>query len=143
VVDRTEDLKRQLSALADQLKRGNSAAATGQDGDGGAAADTTALAAVNAALTRVTALRTRLTRPTPTMGYRQAPMLREELTSLARNVTQPLAPPTDPQRLRLEELKQETAQVRAELDTILQQTVPELNRMLGSYPHVMGGEPLK
>jgi hypothetical protein len=139
VIDRTEDLKKQLASLGDLLKRGDLAPRpVGQDGDG-PGADSTVQAAVQAALKRVTDLRTRLTRPTPVMGYRQAPMLREELNALAGNINRPLSPPTDPQKQRLEELKQEMAQVRAELDAILQQTVPELNRMLGSYPHVVGG----
>ncbi len=144
VIDRTEDLKKQLAALGEMLKRSDvAAAASGQDGDDGRAADTAAVSAVQAALKRVTDLRTRLTRPAPAMGYRQAPMLREELTSLFGAVSRPLAPPTDPQKVRLEELKQETAQVTAELNAILDQTVPELNRMLGAYPHVVGGTPLK
>ncbi len=143
VIDRTEDLKKQLSALADLLKRSDvAAAASGQDGNG-RHADTTAVVAVRAALKRVTDLRERLTRPTPAMGYRQYPRLREELTSLAGNVIRPLAPPTEPQKRRLGELRQQTAQVVAELNAIVGQTVPEVNRILGTYPHIAGGTPLR
>ena len=142
VIDRTDDLKKQLSTLADLLKRPAASAATDGGGRNGAAregADSTALAAVQGALKRVTDLREGLTRPTPSMNYRQYPRLREELTSLFGAVARPLAPPTAAQRLRLEELKQETAQATGELNAILSQTVPELNRMLGTFPHVVGG----
>ena len=144
VVDRTEDLRKQLSSLADQLRLGGvAAAATGQDGNGRARADTAVVAAVQAALKRVTDLRESLTRPTPSMGYRQYPRLREELTSLAGSVMRPLAPPTEAQKRRLGELKEQTARVVAEMNAIVGETVPELNRMLGTYPHVVGGAPVR
>lgn len=145
VVDRTEDLKQQLSTLADLLKRPAASAATDGGGNGGVrdGADSTALAAVTAALQRVTTLREGLTRPTPSMNYRQYPRLREELTSLFGAVARPLAPPTAAQRVRLEELKRETGQAVGELNAIQSQTVPELNRMLGTYPHVVGGPPVR
>lgn len=140
VIDRTEDLRKQLAGLVEQLQRPVAAAAS--DGNG-AAADSAALAAVKRALDKVNDLRGRLNRPPPRMGYRQYPRLREELQSLGGAISRPVAPPTEPQQRRLEELRQETAAVVGELNQLLTQTVPELNRMLGTRPHIVAGQPLR
>jgi photosystem II stability/assembly factor-like uncharacterized protein len=139
VVDRTEDLKAQLASLEQRLRSWGGAASDGL----GASADTAALEAVRRALEQVTALRGKLTRPIPGLSYRQYPRLREELQSLYVAILRPHAPPTEPQKRRLEELRAEAEAVVSELNTILTRTVPELNRLLGQRPHIVAGQPLR
>jgi hypothetical protein len=140
VIDRTEDLKKQLTGLIENLGKTTMAAADGGNGSNGSPrADTALVAATRAALQRVTDLRARLTRPIQGLGYRQYPRLREELTSLMGAVARPLARPTDAQMLRLGELKTETAQVVGEANAIVTDVIPELNRRLGETPHIVPG----
>lgn len=141
IVDRTEDLKDQLTALQQRLRP--AAAASDSRDPNGNAQDTALVTAVRAALDQVAALRGKLTRPIPGLGYRQYPRLREELQSLYGAIQRPQAPPTEPQKKRLEELKAETARTVAELNTIIERTVPELNRLLGQHPHIVAGQPLR
>jgi ABC-type transporter Mla subunit MlaD len=143
VVDRMEDLKRQLGGLIENLGKTAAAAADGGNGSTGPSSDTALVAAARAALQRVTDLRAKLTRPLPGLGYRQYPRLREELTSLLGSITRPLAAPTEPQKRRLAELRSETQQVLTEANTIVTGLIPDLNRRLGNTPHVVGGEVLR
>ncbi|MBI3982583.1 MAG: hypothetical protein HY337_06705 [Gemmatimonadetes bacterium] len=140
VIDRTEDLKKQLTGLIENLGKTTMAAADGGNGSNGSSrADTALVAATRAALQRVTDLRAKLTRPIQGLGYRQYPRLREELTSLMGAGARPLARPTDAQMLRLGELKTETAQVVSEANAIVTDVIPELNRRLGEAPHIVPG----
>lgn len=140
VVDRTEDLKTQLSALQERLR---SSAGAVSNGPTAAPADSTALKAIRSALEKVMALRDKLTRPTPRMSYRQYPRLREELQSLYGSIQRPHAPPTEPQKRRLEELRAETDAVVSELNGILTGPVAEVNRLLGQHPHIVAGQPVR
>ena len=136
VIDRTEDLKKQLTVVIENLQKPIAAAASGGGHESnGSPADTAALAAARSALERVTGLRAKLTRPLPGLGYRQFPRLREELLSLSGAIARPLAPPTEAQKHRLGELKAETAAVVSEMGTVETQ-VADLNRRLEGVPHV-------
>lgn len=126
VVERCDDLSRQLTALADRLKREKSPAEP----------------ALAQALEQVKGLRERLTRPTPSMIYRQQPRIREELQALSFAIGGTIAPPTDSQRLRLDELKAETAQVVAEANAILK-AVDAINERLKDRPAIAVGEAIK
>ena len=84
--------------------------------------------------------RIRSRKPTPSMMYRQQPRIREELQSLGFAIGGTIAPPTEPQKLRLEELKSETAQLVAEANAILK-GVAAINEQLKERPAiVLGGE---
>jgi hypothetical protein len=132
VVDRTENLTKQLTALSDGLKPRGRAESAG----GAAGPSSPAEAAVTRALDRLKGLRDKLTRPAQGLMYRTPPRLREELGSLSGAIGGPIAPPTEPQKLRLEELKQETAAVAAELEEILGKEIAEVNELLKDRPQV-------
>jgi photosystem II stability/assembly factor-like uncharacterized protein len=144
LVERTEDLTKQLTTLQETLQKPG-ATATTTDGNGNGLEPTTAAAgaAISNALDQLKRFRDRLTRPTPTMSYRQAPRIREEIASLSNAIGNVQAAPTEPQKQRLQELTAETERVVAELNGILNKTVPELNSLLAGSPHVVAGAPVK
>jgi hypothetical protein len=86
-------------------------------------------------LSRVRGFRDGLTRPTPTFGYRQYPRLREELTSLMNAIGGPAAPPTEPQRLRLNELRGEVERTQSAFGEV-EAGVARLNALLVDWPHI-------
>ena len=120
MVGRSDDLARQLGELEGRLPR---------------TAPDSVRAAVSDALSRVRDFRGSLTRPTPTFGYRQYPRLREDLNSLANAISGPAAPPTEPQRLRLDELRAEVERTQAAYGDI-EGRVGRLNAMLREWPHI-------
>jgi hypothetical protein len=127
VIDRTNDLIRQLSALTDNLRRN-------------APNEKEAMAEAEGALSDLRKLRDeKLLRPLPGLGYRQYPRLREEVQTLYGNVTRPLARPTDPQVLRQGELTTETTQVQQELNTVISGRIAKLNGLLKNLPHIISG----
>lgn len=150
VIDRTEDLTKQLTTVAEVLKKQAPATTTSSagNGDGGAregvqsGAPGQAGAALEKAIADVKSLRSQLTRPIP-MGYRYPPQLREEVSSLASAIGGAMARPTDPQTTRLDELKRETERVVSTLNTFVTKTIPEINAMLAQTPHVVAGTAIK
>jgi hypothetical protein len=125
VIDRTNDLIRQLTSLAENLRRN-------------APNEKEALAETEGALADLKKLRDeKLLRPLPGLGYRQYPRLREEIQSLYGNVSRPMARPTDPQVLRQGELVTETTQVQQELNTVISGRIAKLNTLLKNLPHVL------
>ena len=145
IVERTDDLIRQLTALADQLRRAPrtapSVAAEAGAGRGGdiqappAAAGPAQL--VSAALKDLRTLGdTDLARPLQGLNYRQYPRLREEVQSLSGAVTRTAARPTDAQKLRMQELVAETDRVAAALNKIISGPVAEVNKALSGTPHI-------
>ena len=107
-IEHANSLIEQLTALGDRLKKQHSSPALEKE--------------VAAALEAVTKLRDeQLTRPYPSMGYRQYPRVAEEIRSLSGSVSRAQAKPTDPETGRLKELT-------AELD----KDVAALNQIVGS-----------
>jgi len=143
MLERTDDLTKQLSSLAEALKK--APAPTPTEGGNGGAMKTVAAPgdSVAAALKQLKEFRDRLTRPIPGLNYRQAPRLREELNALAGAINRVIAPPTEPQKARLQELSAETAKTVAEFNGILSTTIEGLNQMLAAAPRIVAGEPIR
>ncbi|HSF15923.1 MAG TPA: hypothetical protein VLK65_10265 [Vicinamibacteria bacterium] len=129
VIDTTAALHEQLENLENTLK------------DSGPDDAELAIEAVGTALQEVKDLEDRLQRPIPGLGYRQYPRIREELRSLARAISDAAARPTEPQMVRLEQLRQETAEVVNDLSRLLSTTIRDLNGSLGAYPKILVGKP--
>ena len=55
------------------------------------------------------------------------------------SVSGPIAPPTEAQKLRLRELKDETAKAVAVLNALLDGSIKRINEKLSGQPHVMTG----
>jgi photosystem II stability/assembly factor-like uncharacterized protein len=127
VIERTEDLSRQLQTVVDRLKKGSSPA----------------LPVAEAALKQTKDLRGRLTRPTQGLGYRSAPRLREEIQALAGAVGGTAARPTEPQKVRLGELRAETDRVVADLGTLTKDAIGRLNEQLRDEPLVAVGREVR
>lgn len=89
---------------------------------------------------RSTANKTGVNRP---FGYRYPPRLREEVQSLMGSITSPIAPPTEPQMLRLREVTDETQKAVAELNGIISGSVRRINEKLSSQPHVVTGSAVR
>jgi photosystem II stability/assembly factor-like uncharacterized protein len=153
VVGRVDDLTRQLTALTDTLRRGQEAGPiTTEGGDVSAnsgnapprrgAGPSGVAADIRTALDQLRKLRATLVREC-TMNYRCPPKLREETNSLLNSVTGPIAPPTEGQKLRLREVKEEIAKAVAELNTIASTTIKKINDQLSGQPHIMAGAPIR
>lgn len=145
LVGRTESLQRQLAALDRQLGGAPAdGAAAGAPGAAAAAekaappagADAAILADVRVATDRLKELRDKLTRPTPTFGYRQVPRARELLQSLGFAIDGASAPPTDGQLTVLAELEGEVARLGSELDGIVGGPVAAVNQKMAGRPRV-------
>lgn len=127
VIDRTNDLIRQLTDLTGNIRRN-------------APSERAALDEAEAALVALRTLRDeKLLRPMPGLGYRQYPRLREEVGSLLGAVTRTITKPTDAQASRHTELTGETRQVQQELQAIMNGRITRLNEMLRNLPHVLVG----
>ncbi len=77
-----------------------------------------------------------LKRPVDGLSYRQRPRLREELRSLMRAIDGTNARPTEPQILRLGELRDETETVVNRYNSIIANEVAEINKMFRNFPQV-------
>ena len=151
VVARVEDLTRQLTTLAETMRRAPDAApaAAGRAGDGngtGPAANAgqsdNAMGDINAALDEMKKLRATLVREA-SFGYRYPPKLREEVNSLMGSVSSPIAAPTEPQMVRLREVTEETQKAVADLNAIIAGSIRRVNEKLSSQPHVVTGSALR
>jgi hypothetical protein len=131
-VERANCLLQQLTTLQDRLKRSPVRTTTT---DGPAPGDL--LNAVNAALdASKKLLEDDLTRPYPSMGYRQYPRLREEIQSLSGSVSRAVARPTDPEALRMKELQQELDEAIGRLNRIQTDQVGKINEMMKAAPFI-------
>ena len=131
-VERANSLVQQLTTLQDRLKRSPVRTTTT---DGPAPGDL--LNAVNAALdASKKLLEDDLTRPYPSMGYRQYPRLREEIQSLSGSVSRAVARPTDPEALRMKELQQELDEAIGRLNRIQTDQVGKINEMMKAAPFI-------
>ncbi|HEY2825224.1 MAG TPA: FlgD immunoglobulin-like domain containing protein [Gemmatimonadales bacterium] len=123
VVQRTDDLVTQLSALDVQLAHPAAA-------DGPAPAGATDL--VGNTLTKLKTFKAdSLARPLAGLGYRQYPRLREEVGSLNGAIGGALAGPTDAQLLRIRELTAETEALTAWLNAVVATDVARINQLMG------------
>jgi hypothetical protein len=127
VVDRTDDLIRQLTALVENIRRN-------------APNERAALTEAEGALVELRKLRDeKLVRPLQGLGYRQYPRLREEVNSLYGSVSGTITRPTNAQASRHTELTGETTQVQQELQGIVNGRIAKLNDLLKNLPHVLVG----
>ncbi len=125
-----ESLEQQITSLV--------AALHGTSGDG----RDELTAACNGALKELERFKDWLTRPPPRMGYRQAPRLREELLSLMNSISSTASRPTEAERMRLAELKTETAEAAATFNRFLESTISGINNRAGSYPRIIVDRPI-
>jgi prefoldin subunit 5 len=152
LVANIDDLTKQLTALGETMRKVPEAGATtaGRAGDGdrgGPVAATAgqsenAMADINAALDELKKLRATLVREAP-FGYRYPPKLREEVQSLMGSITSAIAPPTEPQLLRLREVTDETQKAVADLNPIISGSIRRVNEKLSNQPHVITGPAVK
>ena len=80
-----------------------------------------------------------LTRPAPAMGYRDKPRLREEIRSLMRAIDSPVNAPTEPQIVRLAQLHDERDAARDAYETLVADSIAQLNEMAADMPQVLVG----
>jgi hypothetical protein len=142
MLERIDDLTRQLGQLETELKR-TAAPRPTDSGDEGAPVQADPLSAVGAALKELKEFRGRLTRPVPGLNYRQAPRLREEIQSLGGAITRVAAAPTEPQKLRLQELQAETDQAVADFGALVQRAIGGINQLLSGRPRLNLGAPIR
>jgi photosystem II stability/assembly factor-like uncharacterized protein len=150
VVARVDDLTRQLTTLNESMRRVPDPAATaGRAGEGAGDGNSSgpvarpaqsddAAADITAALDELKRLRARLVREAP-FGYRYPPRLREEVQSLGGSINSAIAPPTEPQMLRLREVTEETQKAVADLTAIIGGPIKRVNEKLSSQPHIVVG----
>jgi len=129
VVNRVDNLTAQLNTLSGTVRRGAS------EGDG-------APAELAAALDELKKLRATLVREGQ-FGYRYPPKLREEVNSLLNSVSGPIAAPTEAQKLRMREVKEEAEKTGAELNAIINGSIRRLNEKLAGQPHVNASAPVR
>ncbi|HXG90812.1 MAG TPA: hypothetical protein VNN73_00390 [Blastocatellia bacterium] len=151
-VARVDDLTKQLTTLAETFKKGaDVAATTAGDGEGGGDGAGRAMsrsqgdgvqADINAALDELKKLRATLVREAP-FTYRYPPRLREEVNSLMNSITGVIAPPTEPQKLRLREVNDDTAKAVADLNAIINGSIKRVNDKLAGQPHIVAGATVK
>jgi len=152
VVARVDDLTRQLTTLSETMRRVPDAAATAAvragDGDGGgpvarsSSQSDNATADINTALDELKKLRATLVREAQ-FGYRYPPKLREEVQSLSGSISAAIAPPTEPQMLRLREVTEETQKTVADLNAIISGGIRRVNEKLSSQPHIVTGSAVR
>jgi hypothetical protein len=125
IIDRSEDLIGQLTALVDNIRKN-------------APNEREALNEAEGALVELKKLRDeKLLRPIPGLGYRQYPRLREEVGSLSGSVSRTITRPTDAQARRHTELVTETGTVQQELQGIVNGRIAKLNGLLKNLPHII------
>jgi hypothetical protein len=123
-VEHANSLIEQLKALSDRLKKQKGPAALAEQ--------------VKAALDAVTKLRDdELTRPYPSMGYRQYPRVSEEIRSLSGSVSRAQAKPTDPETGRIKELTVELDKDVAALNRIVGGEISAINESMRSSPYII------
>jgi len=147
-----DDLNKQLTTLSETMRKvaepATTAASRAGDGDdrGPVAATANqsdnAMADITAALDELKKLRATLVREAP-FGYRYPPKLREEVQSLMGSINSPIAPPTEPQLLRLREVTDETQKAVADLNGIIGGSIRRVNEKLSNQPHVVAGPAVK
>ncbi|MBL7855021.1 MAG: hypothetical protein JNL17_11525 [Cyclobacteriaceae bacterium] len=134
MINRTDDLLKQLGQLKDRVKNG------GAD----AGVDATVAGQIDEAIKKLKEYEDEiLRRPPPNMGYRQRPRLREEISSLLGDVDDATARPTQPQLERLGELKRENQEAAGQLDRLISDYVAPINDKVKNLPQVVVGKEQK
>jgi hypothetical protein len=80
-----------------------------------------------------------LKRPPPAMNYRVKPRLREEIRSLLRAVDSPINAPTEPQVLRLAQLREEKAEAEAAHRAFVDGRIAAINAKAKAMPQILVG----
>lgn len=145
VVARIDDLTAQLNSLMERQMQSQMqarTAASGSDGNGGQAVQPNVGADIRAGLDGLKKLRTGLVREC-NMGYRCQSKLRDEAQSLVSGISSPIGAPTAGQKLLLNEIKEETAKVVAELNGLINGPIKKVNDALSGQPMVSTGAPIK
>ena len=81
-----------------------------------------------------------LKRPPPSMTYRQRPRLREEIRSLMRAVNGAIAKPTQPQKARVEQLRDELNEALKALEQIINTNIQKINDKTKDIPQISIGK---
>jgi photosystem II stability/assembly factor-like uncharacterized protein len=123
--ERANTLVHQLTALQERLKRPNS----------GAPVDLSQQVTAALAATKKL-LEDDISRPYPSMGYRQYPRIREEIQSLSGSVTRASTRPTDPEALRMKELQQELDEAVGRLNRIQTEQIAKINEAMKTVPFI-------
>lgn len=131
-IDVTENLVAQLNALAGALE-------VTEDGDDNGDLSHEITAAVQAVKTLSAEY---LRRPPPRLNYRQRPRVSEQIQRLMSEIDAAEAPPTEPQRLRVPELRGQTDEALSALNRLLDTTIADLNDRLGAYPRIIVRRPI-
>jgi len=139
IIERTNDLVGQLTALQEQMGRRPGGAAQAAAGTPPAAAQAPDPVAsdLKAALDTLKAFRdTTLARPLPGLGYRQYPRLRDEVQSLAGGLQRGFRAPSEGERLAMQELTEETDKAAAALNAIIGGEVARINDAMSRLPRI-------
>jgi photosystem II stability/assembly factor-like uncharacterized protein len=130
-VERANGLISQLTALQDRLNRNPAGTPPGLK------------EMVSSTLDSIKQLRDDdLTRPYPSMGYRQYPRIAQEIQSIAGAVSRVAVRPTDGQALRLKELTDELDKAVGALNKLQSDQVNRINELMKSAPFIIT-EPIK
>jgi photosystem II stability/assembly factor-like uncharacterized protein len=129
IIERANSLIAQLTALDEQLGAQAGRAALQKD--------------VKAVADKLRAFRDgELARPLQGLGYRQYPRLREDVQSLTGGLQRGYRPPTEGEKLRMEELADLADKAAATLNGIITGDVARINEAVGALPRVFG-DPVK
>jgi len=77
-----------------------------------------------------------LKRPPPAMGYRVKPRLREEIRTLMQAINSAVNAPTEPQTVRLAQLREEKAEAQSAYDALMQGPIAEINASAEDMPQI-------
>ncbi len=139
VVSRVDDLTNQLNSIAERASRGGSIVGSTEGNGSGSSVNP---ADVKAAQDELKKLHSTLVRDC-TMNYRCPGKLREEANSLMGSINNTIAPPTEGQKVRMREVKEEIAKAVEELNRIASTTIKKVNDQMSSQPHIVTGAPIK
>jgi peptidoglycan hydrolase CwlO-like protein len=131
LLNNTEQVINQLKGLSDRVKFMAGSA------NEPSAETKAATEEISKAQKAVEALRDTWRRPPPAMSYRQKPQLREEIRSLLSAIGEVQAKPTQPQLMRIEELRQEMAQAKAAYAKVVTDSLEPLNKKYAAMPMII------
>ena len=94
---------------------------------------------IDDAITEGDAVLALLTRPAPAMGYRDKPRLREEIRALMRAIDGPVNAPTEPQIVRLAQLREEKAAAEEAFRAFLDGPIAAINAQAADMPQILVG----
>jgi predicted transglutaminase-like cysteine proteinase len=139
VVQRVDDLTNQLNSIAERASRSGGVTGFAEGNGSGSSLNP---ADVKAALDDLKKLRSSLVREC-SMNYRCPAKLREEANSLMGSINNTIAPPTEGQKIRIREVKEETMKAVEELNRIINTTIKKLNDQMSGQQHIVTGAPIR